>query len=63
MYKTLIINNKSKQSMFSYLNMFLSGADPGFSDGGEGGCPTLSNCYCCLTSPFSQEKVWYCVSL
>ena len=20
--------------------------------------PTLSSCYCCLTSPFSQEKVW-----
>ena len=39
----------------------LSGADPGFSEGGGGGSDkllvTLSNCYCCLTSPFSQEKV------
>ena len=39
------------------------GKDPGFSEGGRGvrsdkRPPTLANCYCYLTSPFSQEKVW-----
>ena len=39
-----------------------SGADPAFSGGKGGGGssdkrpPTLSNCYCCLTSPFFTRK-------
>ena len=44
-------------------NCTFSGADPGFSEG-EGGLgggggdsvPTLSNCYCNLTSPFFTRK-------
>ena len=34
---------------------FVPGADPGFSEWGFG---QMSNCYCYLTCPFSQEKVW-----
>ena len=33
--------------------------DPGFSGGGSDEFPpTLSDCYCCLTSPFFIKKVW-----
>ena len=45
------------------------GADPGFSEGGFGLKlpPTLSNCNCCLTSPFSQKKydkdICVCITL
>ena len=42
------------------VGMAYSGADPGFSEGRGGGSdkcpPTLSYCYCCLTSPFSHKK-------
>ena len=37
----------------------LTGVEPGFSEGGGvgvGQTPTLSNCYCCLTSPFITRK-------
>ena len=38
--------------------MLHSEADPGFGEGGSDKLPpTLSNCYCCLTSPSSQGKV------
>ena len=45
-----------RDTSFLILVLNFTGADSGFSEGG--GDRTLSNCYCCLTSPFSQEKVW-----
>ena len=40
-----------------FATMRSSGAVPGFSEGGSDRLlPTLSNCYCCLTSPFFTRK-------
>ena len=45
------------QTAITNLVVPTTGADPGFSEGGSDLCPpTLSNCYCCLTSPFLTRK-------